>query len=133
MGMVIQLMNMALQNLIPPPNADEATQYMHRIRVTIVACSAFVGLIAFVALSMGCFPNIFPGFARADQLLKDHNESRLHWSYEAEDAIMSMRVQQCRMPSGEAKDIYAATIQKRMADYFELTHQQYPLAACEDL
>jgi hypothetical protein len=126
-------MSMAIKGLAPPADPSSRGEWYERLRVRAVACAAFMGLVVWIPASMGTFPKVFGGFARADDLQSIRTDSIKHWAFQAEDAIMSMRVQQCNLESGVAKDLYASTIQKRMADYQQLTGLVFPLPQCSDL
>jgi len=61
MKWILEIMNTIIENVV-----EEAKT--HGLRLTVVACSSFLGLITFVTLSLGFLPAVFSGFARADQL-----------------------------------------------------------------
>lgn len=130
---VFSIMNNALEVIVPPGDRNPRTMFIYRVRVTVVACSAFCGLIAAVLLSLGYFPKLFAGFAREDELQVSIKDTRKHWAIQIEDSILSLRSQECSMTTGAPKQLYTATIQRRVQEYYELTGISYSIPGCGDL
>jgi hypothetical protein len=115
MGDLIAIMVEALMKALPL-----------QIRLRLVACSAFILTILAYLLFLGYLPSVFPGFARSDALRSIQKNI-------AEDSILQLRIEQCKMPSGSGKAQYAKAIAKRQMDYQGITGQQVELPACGDL
>ena len=123
---IIEMLNSAFEMLVPPPTADHQTQYIYQLRVTTVACAAFLGLIASWVLAAGLVPSVFGGFAKASTLDKV-------WKYQLDESIFTLRRQECQEPSGDLKATYTAMINRRMNLYDRVAGKPYPLPACSDL
>ena len=124
--MLGELLNYILESIIPPPDADTRAQYLYRIRVTLVACSAFLGLGVWILLSTGLLPSVFGGFARADDF-------HTFWAEQLNVNILDLRERQC-IAQGDTKKLYWEEISTDIAQWQTLTHRQtYPLPNCSDL
>lgn len=133
-------MSRALESITPPSGGKSRQRY----NVGFIAVAALTGVVLLFVLSFGLVPWLFPGFAHADQLaagvaqahqeLSDSvTEEHRHWSYEIEDALLTLRVQQCKA-SDPLKEFYARSIQQRLDEYRHLTgHDYMGLPACADL
>lgn len=130
---LVELISAMLEGLVPPHTADIKTQYRYRVRLTLVSCGAFVGLICLWVASFGLAPAVFPGFARSDELHASVIESRKHWVFDAESALLELREKQCRTTSSDLRQLLADTIQRRQREYFDLTGVPYSMPACSDL
>lgn len=134
-------MSRAFESITPPSGNKSRRQ---RFNVGLVAFAALMGVVILFVLSFGLLPWLFPGFAHADQvvtgLAQEHQEvaasvaeEHRHWTYEIEDALLSLRIQQCKAPA-TVKELYARSIQQRLDEYRRLTGQDYSsLPACSDL
>ena len=106
-------------------SASPEAQYMYRLRVALVACTAFLGLLASTALAYGVLP-WFDGFARAS----DVRYIRVHM---LDDSLLELRINNCRSPTMEARQEYYRRIVILKDEYFALTHIPYELPSCSDL
>lgn len=95
-----------------------------QVRLRLVACTGFILAVFGYALALGVTP-WFPGFAHTDAL----NDVRAELD---EDTILSLRAQECHLPSGAAKQFYTATITRRMDEYQRLMGHAFTLAECTD-
>lgn len=107
-----------------------------KVRIRIVACLAFVGLIVFILIANGKIPFFGDGFAPADtvnegfaQIRKDRDADRAN---EDKDAILTLRQTECYLPKGQSKALYTQTITVRMQDYFKMTGTGFQLPDCTD-
>jgi hypothetical protein len=97
-----------------------------RYRIQLVACSAFFGLLLWVALATGKFPGVFAGFARA-------TDFDTFWEEQLNVNIIDLRERQCAA-TGEAKRAFWDEISTDIAQWQTLTHKQtYPLPNCSDM
>ena len=137
--------------IVPPTRSEPGKLYLYRIRVTLVACAAFLGLMATWPLATGMMPTIFEGFARTssvenvydkltrniDQLkhrinaLQDADDS--HWANQAADSLLQLDQQRCALPAGGARQLYDQLIQDRLREYQHITGTSYPLPDCRAL
>lgn len=101
------------------------------VRTRIVACTAFLGLMAFIFWSTGAFP-FFRGFARTDAINAVTQQLIENRAEEDKDAILTLKQTECQLPKGASKAIYTSTITTRMEEYFKLTGQGFALPACDD-
>ena len=112
--------------MIPPTTATDQEQYWHRVRVALVACAAFCGLILSQMMNYGITP-WFDGFARAD----DMRALRVHL---LDEELLALRVAQCTaVPGGVIKKEYLHRIEIAEAEYFSIEHVQYREPLCSDL
>lgn len=129
-----EMMAGLLENIIPAPDADKRSLYVHRLRVTLVACASFTGLIFSVLFALGSFPHVFPGFARADTVRSLTNQSHAVWELQLDSSIISLRRKQCASKSDAARTLYWQRISSDIEEWQELTHRdRYPLPECTDL
>src|ERR1039458_139684 len=110
MGALFQILQLLWKDMVPSISASPEVQYMHRLRVTLVACSAFLGLLASVALAYGVWP-WFDGFARAS----DVRYIRVHM---LDDSLLELRINNCRAPNPEARQEYYRRISILKDEYF---------------
>jgi len=134
------IMSRALESIAPP----DGSKARKRFNVGIIACLALFGVVLLFLLSFGFAPWLFPGFAHADTvtagLAQEHTEVQAsvadehrHWAYEIEDALLTLRMQQCKAPA-ITKEVFARSIQQRLNEYQRLTGTPYAgLPACSDL
>jgi hypothetical protein len=101
------------------------------VRTRVVACTAFCLLVAWMAWSTGAFP-FFKGFAYSDDLQQLTAAIKQQRAEQDKDAILTLRETECRLPKGQSKAIYTATIATRMAEYFRITGQGFSLPDCSD-
>lgn len=113
------------KDIVPSMSASPEAQYMYRLRVTLVACTAFLGLLASTAIAYGLFP-WFDGFARQS----DVRYMRVHM---LDDSLLELRINNCRATTTEARQEYYRRITVLKDEYFTLTHSDYQLPACADL
>lgn len=118
--------------LVPPADSDPRAVEVHRWRVTVVACSAFCGLIVSIIISYGLVPGIFPGFATARdvndlrQVLLDERSSIL------DQQIFQLRQLNCTSKSDSEREMVRGRIQDLMQRYYNVTGRSYDLPACGD-
>jgi hypothetical protein len=125
MGALLQILQMLWKDAVPSISASPEAQYLHRLRVTLVACTAFLGLLASMALAYGVLP-WFDGFARAS----DVRYIRVHM---LDDSLLELRINNCRAPTPEARQEYYRRIEVLKDEYLALTRIPYALPNCADL
>lgn len=124
--LIVGFFNMLAEKAIPIGD-DPGTLKWHRLRLTAVACSAFLGLILCALLALGQIPAVFAGFVRTDSF-NDFAAQQL----DAE--IVSLRTKQCLATSAEAKNLYWQRISESITTWQTFSGRQtYPLPACADL
>jgi hypothetical protein len=111
--------------MVPPMTAPDQEQYWYRIRLALVACGAFVGLICSQLVAYGVSP-WFDGFAKASEV----RYVRVHL---LDEELLSLRIHQCTAATGAAKQEYLRRIQILEDEYLTVEHIQYQLPACSDL
>lgn len=118
--------------LVPPYDSDPKRVELHRWRVTVVACTAFCGLILTTVISYGVLPGVFPGFATARdvndlrQVLLDERSSIL------DQQIFQLRELNCASKSDSEKEMVRGRIQDLMQRYYNVTGRAYVLPSCQD-
>jgi hypothetical protein len=106
--------------------APDQEQYWYRIRLALVACTAFIGLIASQLVAYGLSP-WFDGFAKSADL----RALRVHL---LDEELLGLRIAQCTAASGGAmKQEYLHRIEIAEAEYFSIEHIQYREPNCSDL
>jgi hypothetical protein len=106
-------------------SADPDVQYLYRLRVALVACTAFIGLFASTLISYGLTP-WFDGFARASDL----RYVRIHL---LDNDLLSLRISDCHAATPEARQEYYRRIVIMKGEYFALMQRDYQLPDCADL
>lgn len=130
---LVELMNAFIEAIVPPPDADHAKQYVYRLRVTLVACTAFIGLAVFIAASMGWLP-WFGGFAKADDVGRNVASEHRFWAQQIDADILQLRERQCAASSSEAKQLYWERISRDINEWQRLSDKStYPMPTCADL
>jgi hypothetical protein len=130
---LVELISAMLEGLIPPHTADIKVQYRYRVRLTLVACGGFLGVIFLWIASFGFAPSVFPGFARSDRLEESIKESRRHWVFDAETALLELREKQCKASGSDLRQLLQDTILRRQREYFDLTGVPFSMPSCSDL
>lgn len=124
--LIVGFFNMLAEKAIPTSNDPDELKW-HRLRLTAVACSAFLGLILCALLALGQIPTVFAGFVRADSF-DDFAAQQL------DTQIISLRTRQCTAKSADAKTLYWRKISESIAAWQAFSGRQtYPLPACGDL
>ena len=112
--------------LIPPTDATDQEQYWHRVRVAIVACTAFCGLILSQIMNYGVTP-WFDGFAKQSEV----QYIRVH---QLDEELLSLRIAQCAaVAGGKTKEEYLRRILLLEDEYYGIVHAQYREPLCSDL
>jgi hypothetical protein len=111
--------------MIPPTTATDQEQYWHRVRVALVACAAFCGLILSQIMNYGVTP-WFDGFAK-------QSEVRYLRVHQLDEELLSLRIQNCTATTGAAKQEYLRRILILEEEYFNVEHIQYQEPPCSDL
>ena len=121
-----------------------AMREMLKLPAAVAAYLALFGVVLTVVLAFGMVPQVFGGFAHANRLnriaveLNEHvtqiaKLDNAHWANQTAGALLSMDQAKCRLPQGRLRSLYDQLIQRRMQEYYSLTHEQYPLPRCRDL
>src|ERR1035441_4916560 len=104
--------------MIPPTTATDQEQYWHRVRVSVVACTAFCGLICSQILNYGITP-WFDGFAKQS----DVRYLRVH---QLDDDLLALRIAQCTaLSGGKTKEEYLRRILLLEDGYYSIQHVQH--------
>ena len=111
--------------MVPPMNAPDQEQYWYRIRLALVACTAFCGLIFSQLIAYGVSP-WFDGFAKQSEV----KYVRVH---QLDEELLSLRIQQCTATSGAAKQEYTRRILILQDEYLSIERIEYHLPPCSDL
>ena len=111
--------------MIPPTTATDQEQYWHRVRVALVACAAFCGLILSQIMNYGVTP-WFDGFAKQSEV----RYVRVHL---LDEELLSLRIFQCTAKSGMDKQEYLRRIQILEDEYLSVERTEYHLPPCSDL
>lgn len=120
------------QALIPTTDHSPKQQYQWRLRVGLVLCATFTGLVSVTLLAFGLLPG-FAGFAQAGELQAVVKEVRAGRAQALDAQILDMRIRQCAASSSEAKQLYWSKIAPLTIEYQNVTGKTYPLPACSDL
>jgi hypothetical protein len=129
-----------------PPKIDAAAehQYWWRVRVGVVTCMAFSGVCFITAASYGLIPKV-DGFVRSSELASyvqgiNNNLDGLRQQEMASTIdrlkaeMLNINQLHCKLPSGDARTIYANQITAMQSKYEELTKgPPFPVPACSDL
>lgn len=122
----------AMKALIPSIDSAAAEQYLWRLRMAIVSCSAFLGLCAITALAFGVVPG-FDGFARKADLSTISNEMNRNHAENIETALLDLRIKHCKAATDESKQLYWSKISHLLVRYQELTTRVYAIPSCTDI
>ena len=125
MTAILQIFLTLWKDMVPSIDATPESQYLYRLRVALVACTAFLGLLASTAIAYGVFP-WFDGFARAADL----RYVRVHI---LDESLLELRINNCRATTPAARQEYYRRIVIMKDEYFTLTRTEYQLPACSDL
>ena len=121
----LQVLTMIWKAMVPPMNAPDQEQYWYRVRLALVACTAFCGLVLSQFMNYGITP-WFDGFAKASEV----KYLRVH---QLDEELLSLRVQHCTATSGAAKQEYMRRIQILQDEYLSVERVEYHLPLCSDL
>ena len=111
--------------MVPPMNAPDQEQYWYRIRLALVACTAFCGLILSQIVNYGLTP-WFDGFAKS----ADVRYIRVHL---LDEELLSLRIYNCTATTRDAKQEYLRRIQILEDEYLSIERIEYHLPPCSDL
>ena len=131
-GGLIAMLRATVNATVPPYDADPRVVNLHRWRVTLVACSAWFGMIGIYLISMGWAPFLSSGFATKQdvgelrQTILDERASTL------DQQLFSLRVLNCKSKSDEEKTLYLGRIRDLMQRYYDVTGRMYNLPDCTD-
>lgn len=120
------------KNLIPPANgADD--NHVRRWRHWMAAATFLnaLGLSAHIALACGFASPFYSGFAQAGELQELKNEMRLRRARELNTLLLDAKAKQCNA-SGNARRLYLNAYNELRAEYFDLTHREFPDPPCAD-
>ena len=112
--------------MVPPMTAPDEEQYWYRIRLALVACTAFLGLIFSQLIAYGVSP-WFDGFAKQSEV----QYIRVH---QLDEELLSLRIAQCAaVAGGKTKEEYLRRILLLEDEYYSIEHVQYREPLCSDL
>lgn len=120
------------RNIVPPINSAEDIQYAWRVRIALVSCAAFVGVLTITAIAFGYAPGV-SGFARVSDLDTVISEIKINRIDTIEAQILDLRIKHCKATTTEAKQLYWDKISHLMLRYERLTDKVFTLPACTDL
>jgi hypothetical protein len=118
--------------LLPPQDHNPRKQFLYQLRVGIVVCFTFMGLVGITLAAFGVTP-VFDGFAKSDDLKNVVSEIRQNRTTNVDSQLLELRIKHCDAKSSEAKRLYWSKIEQLLAEYFTLTGRQYQVPACTDL
>jgi hypothetical protein len=118
--------------LVPPLDADPKHVYGWRIRVAVIACTAFIVAVGQMAWGQGWVPGL-DGFAKVSEVQKVVTEIRANRVEIVESQLLELRLKHCKASSDEAKRLYWDRISSLLIRYQELTNKVFPLPACADI
>ena len=127
-----ELLTRLLEFIIPPVDAERSKQYGWRVRIAIMTCITFLGLIASIALAFGLVPG-FAGFATEATIAQVSEQLMENRTAQIESELLELRIKHCQAKSDEAKQLYWSRISSLMIRYQQLTTRVYALPACSDL
>ena len=121
-----EIINVIWKAMIPPMTATDQEQYWHRVRVALVACTAFCGLILSQIMNYGVTP-WFDGFAK-------QSEVRYLRVHQLDEELLALRIAQCTASAGgKTKEEYLRRILLLEDEYYSIEHVQYREPLCSDL
>lgn len=124
MGFVFDVLDWFMRRSPPEPESPAAhkrEKYRQRVGVDL----AVAGVVSLFVLSFGLFPNVFPGFARASDMVKFQVT-------QIDKDILDYDRENCLAGAG-TKLVYMDRVQRLMEEYQRLTGTIYPLPACDRL
>ena len=123
---ILEIFNMIGKGLIPPATAPDQQQYWFLVRVAVVACTAFFGLLFSQVMAYGLLP-WFDGFAKQSEV----QYIRVH---QLDEELLSLRIAQCTaVAGGKTKEEYLRRILLLEDEYYSIEHVQYREPLCSDL
>ena len=123
---ILEIFTMIGKGLIPPSTAPDQQQYWFLVRVAVVACTAFCGLIFSQIMNYGLTP-WFDGFAKQSEV----QYIRVH---QLDEELLSLRIAQCAAAAGgKTKEEYLRRILLLEDEYYGIVHAQYREPLCSDL
>ena len=119
--------------LVPGPEAHPDKQYFWRLRVGMVLCATFLGLICVTALAFGRVPAVFDGFARNDALQSVVGEMRAARVSILDGQLLDIRSKNCKATTSEARTLYWTRIQELSAERLRLAGSPWQMPPCDAL
>lgn len=120
--------------LIPGPNHSLKEQYLWRVRVGLVVCGTFSGLLGVSLLAFGSAKwTGFDGFARTSAIVALVQQRDADREETLDTRIVDLRIKHCAAPTGEGRQLYWGKLAPKMDEYTALTHRAYNLPDCKDL
>ena len=112
--------------MVPSDNANQRQQYLWRLRVGLVLCGTFLGLISVTVLAFGFAQPAFAGFARANdvQSLAQSTISQ---------QLLELRTKQCKAQTSEARQLYFQLMAEALQQYERLTGRTWSVPPCDSL
>lgn len=122
----------------PPSDADPTTVMAWRWFVAIVTGVNTLSIATHILLACGFVPAVYPGFAKATETtsitaqvasIKDDLKASRVKALPA--LLLDAKQKQCAA-SGDAKRLYFNAYNDLRAEYYELTHREFPDPSCSD-
>ena len=132
MGLIDSISSVA-GGLVPPLDAHPDRQYVWRLRVGVVLCGTFVGLICVTLLAFGAIPPVFDGFARkstVDEYVTETRAARvssLNWQ------LLDLRIKHCAASGPDAKQSYWVLMMQLAEERMKLTGSTWQIPPCDAL
>jgi len=110
-----------------PPHVRTKDERHRAARLKLVACSAFLGVVALsfvTAASFGAFPEVFSGFVKT-------SEARSHWLTDTRTDLIRMTTTQCVTKSAAEKQLLETAIEWRKQEFRELAGYDWTAPDCQ--
>jgi hypothetical protein len=131
-GAIIEVL-LKLGGFILPPDVDtRSPRFWDAIRLRVVACAAFIGVVILSLSAYGFLPWV-DGFARTKSLQEVLTAIHATQADEIQSQIFELRVRECATKVDDLRLELTQRMQPLEQKYFELTGQPYVLVQCGDL
>ena len=121
-----------LGGFLVPPVAPTDPSFWDQLRLRLVACAAFLGVVVLALAAYGLIPQI-DGFARTKSLNEVLKAIGNAQAYTIQSQLFEIRVRECQTASNELREALTQRITELEQRYHDLTQEQYVVVPCGDL
>lgn len=132
MALIDRIANVA-GSLVPPLDAHPDKQYLWRLRVGVVLCGTFTGLIGVTLLAFGAVPPVFGGFAKKADMDTYAAETRASRISVLDWQLLDLRAKHCKAEGSDAKRSYWDLMMRLANERAQLSGTAWVIPPCEAL